>query len=226
VEIHDLLHCIHNATKDLSKSMAGYQDVIFQARKVADLVRKKESKERLIQTCFSSGPGRELARDLRRFTAHIHEERFGTVASCVPKLLALQTTLQWVSKYAAGYAGPEGPERAHADNGGEDEYKGSRTDVVDQAIHSPFFWSCLQALQSLAEALAVAMSWAEGCACHWHLDREAAGKDKGVEQLVAVMSSPMSACSRAGCRRLHEGGPVLLGDRCVQTLAAAICSAI
>ena len=197
VEIHDLLHCIHNATKDLSKSMAGYQDVIFQARKVADLVRKKESKERLIQTCFSSGPGRELARDLRRFTAHIHEERFGTVASCVPKLLALQTTLQWgwdLSKYAAGHAGPVGPERAQADNDGEDEYEGSRIDVVDQAIHSPFFWSYLQALQSLAEALAVAMSWAEGCACHWHLDREAVGKES---------SSLWRSCPLR-CRRVPE----------------------
>ena len=49
----------------------------------------------MIETCFSTGHARKLARDLRRFTSRIHEERFGTVASCIPKLLALNKTLQW-----------------------------------------------------------------------------------------------------------------------------------
>ena len=95
LEVHDLLRCLHNATKDLAKSMSGYQDMVYQARKVGDFVRKTESKARLIETCFSTGHARELARDLRRFTSRIHEERFGTVASCIPKLLALKSTLQW-----------------------------------------------------------------------------------------------------------------------------------
>jgi hypothetical protein len=51
LEVNDLLHCLHNATQE---SMPGYQDVIYQAKKVADFVRKKESKDRLIETSACS----------------------------------------------------------------------------------------------------------------------------------------------------------------------------
>ena len=60
--------------------MSSFKRAVFQARKVADLLRVKETKERLLETCYRSDVGKAMAIDIKAFTAHIHEDRFGTLA--------------------------------------------------------------------------------------------------------------------------------------------------
>ena len=43
LEVDDLLHCIHNATKGLSAAMKHFDTVVEQCKKLADLLRKKRA---------------------------------------------------------------------------------------------------------------------------------------------------------------------------------------
>ena len=90
LEVDDLVHIIHNATKNLKRAMPSYKDIVFRMRKLCDLLRKKESKEHLIEVCFGGPDGEVLARKIWSFHANVHEDRFGTVAAATPELLKVE----------------------------------------------------------------------------------------------------------------------------------------
>ena len=75
--------------------MGHNKSIVASSKVLADLRRKKEPKERLLQTCFKGGAGEALGKDIQDFTGHIHEDRFGTLAACIPKLLDCKVALQW-----------------------------------------------------------------------------------------------------------------------------------
>ena len=123
---------------------------------------------------FRSGVGKQLSQGIHKFTSHIHEDRFGTMADCIPKLLKLRTTLQWGWNYQSftGTARSSGP----VGDDDEDDDHEQRVDLVDDAIRSVFFWSYLMAIEGLATALRTAMAWIESCTCHWALEYDDASK--------------------------------------------------
>ena len=174
LEVDDVLHCIHNATKDLARSMPNYSTVVYQCQKLADMLRRKESKERLKATCFNDSPtARTLFHPIGKFSLHVHTERFGTVAAVVKGLLELRHVLEWgwsMAKFNRNHV-EDFLELDLAGASAKDEEHDSRIDVVNGAIWSKFFWGYLVGISGLASALMMAIRWCESCPCHWPLLR-------------------------------------------------------
>ena len=112
--------------------------------------------------------------EIKKFTSHVHEDRWGTVAECIPKLLKLKTALRygWDLRAFKGLDPAvvqvqEAEDMAH----GNAEAFGAQVDTVDSAIGSDFFWGFLAGVEKIATALEKCMAWAEGCSCHWRRDR-------------------------------------------------------
>jgi hypothetical protein len=216
-EVNDLLHAIHNATGGLSGVMRRYTDVVFQCKKLSDFLRRKETKEKLIETCFSHGVGRTLAPGIRHFVARVHEERWGTVADCIPKLCKLRNTLQYGWNLERFCGMPEEAALQAAEDAGEDAEGAAhdRLDVVHRAIGSAFFWGYLNAIQGIADSLTKCMAWAESCPCHWGLDCDTAGKE--LQELWG--SCPMR---RRRCPELAAGDFMDELKRSLATTAAEV----
>ena len=109
--------------------------------------------------------GKRLGETVRAFNSHIHEERFGTLAECIPKLLAMQKALQWgfdLDTYLGSI-----PDNGHVqavDRANED---GSTLAELAATIGDESFWSYLLALSLIADALAYCNAWVDSCPCHW-----------------------------------------------------------
>ena len=106
IETPGLEHIIHNATNDLHRCMRGYDTVVKHMREVCRLICKRESRQRLMATCYdSTGPiGKVMGESLAGFDAHVHTERWGTVAYAAINLMRVRDSLQW------GWTGRSGEE--------------------------------------------------------------------------------------------------------------------
>ena len=105
-----------------------------------------------------------LAADLKDFDGSVYEERWGTVAHCILKLLPLEPALRsrWsLEAYTTGTTDYTQLKR--------DDKHGSRLDLVDEAIGSPFWWAYMRMLASFASLFKRLLGWAEGCSCHGDL---------------------------------------------------------
>ena len=87
VGIPGMCHIIHNSTVDLGRAMNQFSEVVSQMQHLSRFLRKKDSKQRLLETCFSSRVGRHLQKPILAFTAKLHTGRWGTVSACVTQLL-------------------------------------------------------------------------------------------------------------------------------------------
>ncbi len=64
VQVPGLLHILDNATSDFANVLPDYGKVVGKMRKVAALVRRPDSRDRLLELCFSSGAGAGFRADL------------------------------------------------------------------------------------------------------------------------------------------------------------------
>ena len=71
VSVPGKLHIIHNASRDIGKNMADYDDVIYKLKQVAGMMTGKESGQRLIATCYQGPRGKALAAELSHFDGRI-----------------------------------------------------------------------------------------------------------------------------------------------------------
>eukprot|EP00969_Alexandrium_andersonii_P172757 7637361-Alexandrium_andersonii.AAC.1 len=55
--ISGLMHIIHNATSDIKSSMKHYSDHVNDMKLVADLVRRRHTRQRLFETCYTDETG-------------------------------------------------------------------------------------------------------------------------------------------------------------------------
>ena len=169
VVVPGLLHIIHNASGDMVNSMASYADVVVKLKKVAQLIGSKESKDRLMQTCFNTPVGRALAGQFKSFSSFVYEERWGTVSACVLKMVPLESAVRhgWsLTQYMAGFSDHR---PIVLDNDGPHN---ARLDIVEEAISSAYFWAYLRMLEKGSSLIMKLLSWAEGCSCHWDLHRD------------------------------------------------------
>ena len=87
VSIPGMLHIVHNSTNDLGKSMRQFETVVNQMQHVSKLLRRRDSKQRLLETYFADNVGRHLHAPINSFTAKIHTGRWGSVSECVKQML-------------------------------------------------------------------------------------------------------------------------------------------
>ena len=189
IAIAGLLHIIHNSSSDLGKSMSCWDTVIQQLQHVSRLLRRRESKTRLMESCFNDPIGKHFHAEIKAFQCKLHTGRWGSVAACILGVLGLETVLQYgwdASKYKNGrvLAGHDGDE---ANPFGVD------IAVVDGAIKSEIFWARLKMLESLAVVLQKCLAWAEGCPCHSNLELPAGQASDTLRRLWFT-------CPLRGCR--------------------------
>lgn len=75
LEVPGKMHICHNATNGLRKCLAHFEEDIFKLKKIAKLLRVKESKDRVLATCFSSGAGIGFMKEIRSFHVEVFWER-------------------------------------------------------------------------------------------------------------------------------------------------------
>lgn len=171
VGIPGILHILHNCFLGLETSMQHFSDAVGHLKHVAALLGQSESKERLLKTCFSDPIGEALAADIKQFSGHVYEERWGTVSACVLQLVECEKSLRrtWnVERFLncnadgrSGSFGTSGEPGAKVDS--------VNVESVDAAICDPFFWSYMRMLAQLAGLQIRLITWAESCPCHWGL---------------------------------------------------------
>ena len=190
VSIAGLLHIAHNSTNDLAKSMEQFDTVVAQMQAVSRLLRKKDSKARLLESCFSDPVGLHLRSDLRSFSAKVHTGRWGTIAECIDQLLLVELALRFgwdIQKFGRGRT--------------EDSVD---VQAASDAIGSATFWAYLRMLQHLTSIITAATTWAESCPCHYKLEK--LGKSQAGKRLN--LKKQWSKCPLRGCRsaELASGG--------------------
>ncbi|CAK9065537.1 unnamed protein product [Durusdinium trenchii] len=159
ISVPGLLHILHNAFLGLGGAMVHFQETINRLKEVAALLDRPETKERLLATCYKGMLGEALASEIKAFSGHVYEERWGTVSHCALQLNRCESSLRhmWdLDKYSG---------TSSACVRGES----SNLVVVDDAIGSDFFWAYITMLCKFAKLQTQLMSWAEGCPCHWEV---------------------------------------------------------
>jgi hypothetical protein len=128
-----LLHIIHNASNSVMSVMPTLKEAVTKMSPVADLIRRPESCKRLCATCFSDPVGVHFHAQLRQFQGHVHEERWGTIATCTRNLLRIKHVLLF------------GWSKDSFINGGHDAPVANKHGVdiqtVDEALTSVFWWA-------------------------------------------------------------------------------------
>ncbi|CAE7287875.1 unnamed protein product [Symbiodinium pilosum] len=193
LSVPGLLHVIDNATKGLGDVMQRYEDNIALAQQVCRLLRKRDSKPKLLERCFSRGVGAQLASDIREFQGWIHPGRWGTVVFSIPELLKVKHALVscWDERvYLQG-------NDAVADEGRRQDAMNLAADVT-KAVSDPAWWGWLSMLEVVCSLLRKHTFWAESCPCHSHILQSNRG------ELTAELKQHFERCPLRGKR---ERGP-------------------
>lgn len=201
-EIPGLLHMIHNAGKGLEVKLIHYADSIDRLGEVADLVSKKESKERFFQTCFLSPLGRYMWKPLSSFSEHCYVDRWGTVAACVLAMTEdVHAAMTWgwdLNTFVSG-SGDFG-ELGRKDT--RSSKHSLRLEVIESTIKDVFHWSYWQGMASLARVLNRCLIWAESCPCHYSLLHESDAVEIPPEVRAASLTCPLR---KRRCAELATG---------------------
>ena len=161
--IPGLHHIIDNATEGLEDVMHDYKDNVFLAQQVCRLLRKRDTKPKLVQRCFSHGQGPHLVQDIHKFEGWIHPGRWGTIAFSVPELLKVKHALVacWDEQlFLQGFVD---------DNEGQQRVTAHLAEDVSKAVGNPTWWAWLSMLEVVCSILREHIAWAESCPCHYHL---------------------------------------------------------
>lgn len=169
IETPGLEHILHNATNDLRRCMRGYKECVDQMKEVCRLLKSREARQILVERCFKPKGriGAAMSRDLDGFNAHVHTERWGTVAYAALRLCEVGEALRW------GWSLKEySPDWSARDEEKKDDHN-IKVSAVDSAIRSPYFWGYVTMLQIIARVLNTMLLWCDSCSCHWDLLRNA-----------------------------------------------------
>ena len=219
VAVPGLLHILHNAFLGLGGSMHSFSTIVEQIKHVANLMRQPETKERLLRTCFQDVVGQGLAPEIKNFSGHVYEERWGTVSDCVLKLIACEKALRhkWcLDKYTNCSSNPGG---ATGESKAGTQSESVNLDMADGAISDPFFWAYVHMLSTFAAMQMRLISWAEGCACHWDLIEDRP-QDLPTELKRLCESCPMRG--RRACELASGKFNTLLDELCRVSSASLI----
>ena len=190
VGIIDLLHIFHNAVQGLGRALQWQDEFCEMLSATCDLLRRRWSRQRMLETCFASEEGKKLHGLFKHFGAKVHSGRWGTMAEGVASLEPLESSLRlhWsLEMHNFREAGGAGNERDI----------GVYVAKADEGMTSAFFWSYRGMWPILVSVIVHGMHWCESCPCHhtqikaetFFLRRQAKVLDLGSEQ-----------CPLMGCR--------------------------
>ena len=161
--IPGMLHIVAKISENLSLVLVVWPSWIPRVKEVTRMLKKKHTKSRLLQTCFSAPPHLWYRTNIEAFDKDCYDGRWNSILSANDDLLECQGPLQDgfdLHKYSRG----------KVDNDGAGADKASRSiklDVVSAAIGDPYFWACCRLTSFLGECLLQISTWSEQCPCHW-----------------------------------------------------------
>ena len=207
-EIPGLLHVIHNAGKGLSNQLDDYKEATEKLQKVSNMLRRKESKERLQESCFDSDTGRAVYEQcLKCFKGHCYQDRWGTVADCLIHMsIDVKAALDFFWD-AEKYRGSTSEKTTVSDEEDDHDAK-ERIDIIDEALRNPFWWAYWHMLMRVAKILRLALIWAEGCPCHDSLRAALLEVDPEVDSdIIKELRDLVNTCVMRGrrCPELAAG---------------------
>ena len=135
----DLMHVIHNVTNALRAGMNLYPDFLAGLRRIPKLLSEKESKQQLIQTCFSDVPGIAWREEIQGFHGSVHQDYSCRVGR-----------------------------NAQASSRAEGEF-GHDVAAVDRDLSSDAWWASLTIMLEIAAVQRRVADWANSCLCHGDL---------------------------------------------------------
>ena len=169
-----LLHMIHNAANRVIDVMPSTSEAIDSLSEACDFFSDSHTSERVAETCFSGPVSKLFKRQILKFRAKVHRQRWGSIAFAESSFLQLKVYVRrfWslpLYMQGAGAANPAivaGTER------------GPKLQMVNDAITSSLFWGQLMTLDFVYELVRRAFAWVESCPCHGHLDFDSATPDQ------------------------------------------------
>ena len=90
-----ILHILHNAAKRMLTGLSELSAAVDALSAVAEMIRKKHTKERLVQRCFASEVGQQLRPLIEAFKLKVHVARWGTIAFATSQILHIERPLRW-----------------------------------------------------------------------------------------------------------------------------------
>ena len=138
----DMMHIIHNVTANLADILACYSSMMTALKAICSLLAGRETKQQLIETCFSFGPGQAHMDAIQSFQVVPHEKRWNTVATSIEELHDLEGALRmhWNLASFLGHRGEAGAAvpAARPGDGAEGDL-GVNLQAADDGISSPYF---------------------------------------------------------------------------------------
>ena len=164
LDIPGLIHVLHNAGRGLETALKTYPEASHRLSKLCNILRRKESKERLHETCFLDPVAEVLwQKSLKHFSQECYSERWGKVAGAI---MAMDDDLFIVLDHSWDLAKYTGGSGKHVEQTVEEEHV-SRLDLVDATLRDKFWASYWMMLRHIALVLLVMLEWVEGCSCHY-----------------------------------------------------------
>ena len=202
LEVSGLLHIIQNAGKGLGAVLEHYDEAVHRLSKLAALLKQKETKDRLFETCFGTTVGRALWSSIAGFDGECYVERWGTVANCVLQVTdELEAAIRWgwdMDKYFGGSGSYVPLDKDQYL--GKDNPHDSRIDLVDDTINSTFWWAYWRMLRAKSRLLSDLIVWAESCACHYDLLHAGKSEPDATDDLPKEIRKVAETCPLRGLR--------------------------
>ena len=151
-----ILHILHNAAKRMLTGLPELSAAVDALSAVAEMIRKKHTKERLVQRCFSSEVGQQLRPLIEAFKGKVHVARWGAIAFATSQILHIERPLRWGWNLDL-FLGPA------ADQASEQAVKAR---AVDEALTAEYSWASVKIIDKIHKAARHLFAWAEGCPCH------------------------------------------------------------
>ena len=161
-----MMHICHNTMVVLQRSLRHFDSMVYRRKNIAKLLRPKESKDRVLATCLSSGAGAGFAGEIKSFKAQVYHERWHTIADCVKCILEIEVGLRhcWsLSKYMSG---TDKHAKLEMLKDSDDEHNAKLT-LVEDAIQSDVFWTYMRMLSYIGWLQTQVIRWVNSCPCHW-----------------------------------------------------------
>ena len=182
-----LLHILHNASLELCKVLQQMPTWLDDLKLVANTLRRHG--DRVAETCCKQDD--RAYQVIQSFAAEVYEARWGAVARAVVEVVRAEPFLRKHWSQASFSFHKSIP----TDNGGDDDSHRIKIAQLDRVVKSEFFWRYAEMVSHIAVTLRRLEVWAEGCPCHYTVER--------------VMSLPLESATAT-----HDAEPSNLLAKC------------
>ena len=163
LDVPPLNHILDNATKGLNAVLEDFERRVFLAKQLCRLIRRRDSRVKLLERCFGCQLGLRFHKTLKGFSGAVFDGRWATLAFSVAELKKVERIIRWGwNRHAYSH----GLDEKDADS---EESLTKLARDADEAITSVAFWAWLSMIEWVCAVLRKGTDWVESCSCHYDL---------------------------------------------------------